>query len=535
MICTLECARYNSRITNTGDVKILKTMEVNKNIWKGLQLPFVISLCALASAIIITGCNGGSNDERDELLIQNVSIVSAERDAPSEPLDVLIRDDRIVEIGQALSVAGLKEDNIIDGTDLFLSPGLIDSHTHLSGYWSMTSEQQEANPEVYSAFREQFPRSFLYYGVTTVIDLSSNAERISAWNDRAIRPQAYFCGGAILVDSYPMNISLEPFPYEYFSNFLYDETQEDSDWPVGYDKAEHTPEVVVANIKSEGAICVKSAYERGFNPFAAAWPLPSLELLQALTAAAHENGLPLVLHATSLAGQQIGLQAGVDAFVHGLFTPDATSGLNAEAIQLLDEINQQGIGWQPTIQVLYGQRDLHDPSYLASSDLQNALPRSLIEWYATEDGQWYRDEMALNWKGVIDNFGWQAIQAEQIVNVTAATNYLADLHGSLLFGSDTPGNATFAMPPGLNGRLEMNNWQAAGVTALKTFQAATIDNAEFFGLQDEIGTVEVGKQADLLLLKFDPTKNIEAYDSIQMIILDGEVLNRADLSAVNIE
>jgi imidazolonepropionase-like amidohydrolase len=47
--------------------------------------------------------------------------------------------------------------------------------------------------------------------------------------------------------------------------------------------------------------------------------------------------------------------------------------------------------------------------------------------------------------------------------------------------------------------------------------------------------VEVGKQADLLLLKFDPTKNLEAYDSIQMVILDGEVLNRADLAAVNNE
>jgi len=121
------------------------------------------------------------------------------------------------------------------------------------------------------------------------------------------------------------------------------------------------------------------------------------------------------------------------------------------------------------------------------------------------------------------------------VNVTAATNYLAALDGPLLFGSDTPGNATFAMPPGLNGRLEMQRWREAGVTALQTFQAATIKNAEFFGLQDEIGTVEVGKQADLLLLSDDPTENIEAYDSIQLIILDGEVLNRADLAAVNIE
>jgi imidazolonepropionase-like amidohydrolase len=523
----------------------LKISEVSKNAGNGVQFPRAISLCALASAIIVTGC-GGSNDESidrtNELLIKNVSIVSAERAATSEPQDVLIRDDRIAEIGLDLSDQGLAEDNIIDGTGQFLSPGLIDSHTHLTNFWSMTPEQQQANPEILSAARDQFPRSYLYYGYTTLIDLATSAEKISEWNDRAVRPQVYYCGSAPLVDGYPMADYLETGAYERyerFPNFVYDKSQ-DSYFPEehGYDKAEHTPEFMVDKIKSDGAICLKILYEPGFSPLDK-WPVPSLELLQALTTAAHENGMPAVLHATSLAGQQLGLQAGVDAFVHGLFSPwinTSTLELSAEAMQLLDEINRQGIGWQPTIQVLYGVRDLHDPNYLAGSDLQNALPRSLIEWYGTEEGQWRRNELAADpffRQYLPDN--WQEIFAADIATGTAATDYLAELGGPLLFGSDTPGNSTFANPPGLNGRMEMNNWQAAGVTPLQTFQAATIKNAEFFGLQDEIGTVEVGKQADLLLLLADPTKGIEAYDLIQLIILDGEVLNRADLAAVNNE
>ena len=93
----------------------MKISEVSKNAGKGVHFPRAISLCALASAIIVTGC-GGSNDESidrtNELLIKNVSIVSAERAATSEPQDVLIRDDRIAEIGLDLSDQGLAEDKI---------------------------------------------------------------------------------------------------------------------------------------------------------------------------------------------------------------------------------------------------------------------------------------------------------------------------------------------------------------------------------------------------------------------------------------
>ena len=99
---------------------------------------------------------------------------------------------------------------------------------------------------------------------------------------------------------------------------------------------------------------------------------------------------------------------------------------------------------------------------------------------------------------------WEELDAPAIARVSAVLDYFVKEGGRLLFGSDTPSDPTFANPPGLNGRLEMDRWIAAGVTPAQLFQAATIGNAEFFGLVDQIGTIEVGKKADLLITQENP-------------------------------
>jgi imidazolonepropionase-like amidohydrolase len=53
------------------------------------------------------------------------------------------------------------------------------------------------------------------------------------------------------------------------------------------------------------------------------------------------------------------------------------------------------------------------------------------------------------------------------------------------------------------------------------------------GLDDEIGTVEAGKTANLLLLGADPLDSVAAYDTIQTVILHGEPIARETLSARN--
>ena len=99
----------------------------------------------------------------------------------------------------------------------------------------------------------------------------------------------------------------------------------------------------------------------------------------------------------------------------------------------------------------------------------------------------------------------------------------------LLFGSDTPGVEGFGNPPGLNGRLELQNWVATGARLSLLLRAATLDNANALGLSRELGSIEVGKRADLLLLSKNPLETISAYDAIETIFLNGKPIARESL------
>jgi imidazolonepropionase-like amidohydrolase len=112
-----------------------------------------------------------------------------------------------------------------------------------------------------------------------------------------------------------------------------------------------------------------------------------------------------------------------------------------------------------------------------------------------------------------------------------ATAYFVARHGRILFGTDTPSAPTYANPPGLNGWLEMHRLIEAGETPAQIFESATLTNARALKLDREIGTVQVGKRANLLLLRQDPTQTIDAYAEIAKVILNGRVLDPAELAA----
>jgi imidazolonepropionase-like amidohydrolase len=260
-----------------------------------------------------------------------------------------------------------------------------------------------------------------------------------------------------------------------------------------------------------------------------------LDLIRQLKAAASAADLPLLLHANSQEAQEFGTNADVDVFTHGMWTwTDRTkTAIHADIGQILDAMITQKVALQPTIQVLYGERDVFDPRYLDSADLAEVLPQSLINWYKTSEGQGFRNSLAEApyVQTVLKTKGWESIDKQAIERVKKTFAYIAKNGRKLSFGSDTPSDLTFANPPGLNGRFEMKRWQQAGVTAKQFLAAATIDNAELFNLQNFIGSVEVGKRADLLILKDNPLNNIDAFDSIKTVISAGKVLPRESLAA----
>ena len=496
------------------------------------RLIAAIACVMLASGLTCSAC-------AQDLRIEHVTIVSPERSSPMRDAEVRIHEGRIASISDATRAdpAGSRSTvETIDGRDLYLAPGLIDSHVHLGSIPGMTDEQEAAHPDVARAARDQIPRSYLLYGFTTLIDLVSAPEAMKRWKSHAIVPDTFFCGGAALMDGYPMNYLPKPQRYQAAPYML---IESGTPAPAGIDPALHTPDAVVARMKADGAICVKTFYERGFGGVQDL-PLPKLDTIRALVRAAHTAGLPVLLHANTSEAQTFGLSAGVDILAHGLWRWDeasSTTAVTPAITKILDNVLSGHVGWQPTIQVLVGLQDLANDSYLADPQLARVLPTGLIEWYRSAEGQWFRNEVLESLPAAKGEDPQAAVArfestfATLIDRVEHATGYLASHDARLLFGTDTPSAPTYANPPGLNAWFEMQRLVAAGVTPAQIFRAATLSNAQAMKLDRDVGTVQVGKRANLLLLRQDPTQTIQAYAAIAKIILGGRVLNPADLVA----
>jgi imidazolonepropionase-like amidohydrolase len=68
---------------------------------------------------------------------------------------------------------------------------------------------------------------------------------------------------------------------------------------------------------------------------------------------------------------------------------------------------------------------------------------------------------------------------------------------------------------------EMELLVEAGLTPLQAIQAGTLENAKFFRVADRLGSVEPGKQADLVLVEGDPSQDISNMRRIKRVMIDG--------------
>jgi imidazolonepropionase-like amidohydrolase len=173
---------------------------------------------------------------------------------------------------------------------------------------------------------------------------------------------------------------------------------------------------------------------------------------------------------------------------------------------------------------------MYDSEFLNDPNLPVVLPAALIAWYKSEEGRWFAHELQKDFDGLEDaiiqrRFDFRVHRCRQIVQ------YLTQHGANLLLGSDTPSAPTYGNPPGYNGYMELKHLAKSGVALGRILQAATINNAKAFHLENSYGTIQPGKIANLLLLRKNPLETVEAYDAITAVVLRGKVLPRAVLSA----
>lgn len=205
--------------------------------------------------------------------------------------------------------------------------------------------------------------------------------------------------------------------------------------------------------------------------------------LAAAVETAHSLGVHVATHSREPAARAA-VEAGIDSIEHGY-------GLTDETIQLMAE---KGTFYDPTIicnlsDEYIKQREARLASLGYADDEQAVRLRTAIA---------YADERS----------------PEQALHQRQALAKAAKAGVKLLIGSDS-------MPVGEIGWLEMEQFVLSGVSEMDTLIAATRNPAELLGVLDILGTVEVGKLADLVVMDANPLDNISNIRTIRMVFKDG--------------
>jgi imidazolonepropionase-like amidohydrolase len=475
----------------------------------------------------------GSDQPPSRLWITDVFIVSPENLDHIEKASVLIEDGRIAKVERGNPGKTPAGATVVSGKGQYLIPGLIDSHVHLAAVPGMSFDLSDGKQQpMVQQYFEQLPRSYLYFGYTTLVDLAVvRPQVLDDFRQAPLHPDLYDCGGSLpFANGYPMSFAPPAGRFKPFPNFIYDPKHADR-IPPEYKPEDHTPAADIARVKSSGAICVKTYFERGFADDKNL-PVMGPDVLAEIRSEATKDGLVLMIHANGFEAQKFAADGNVDVIAHGMWhwgDLDKETELPDEIKRVLDEIVAKKIGYQPTIQVLYGETAYFDPAYLKMDAIAKVTPKDLLSWFQSPEGQWFGKEV--NEDHEPDNVIVKGYEQGPIRRVRQVVAYLASKDANFVFGTDTPSSPTYGNLPGLNGYLEMKQLQKAGMSLAQIFRAATIKNAREFKMESQLGTIEPGKIANLVLMKKSPLETVDAYDSITTVWVHGKAVPRDSLAA----
>jgi imidazolonepropionase-like amidohydrolase len=134
--------------------------------------------------------------------------------------------------------------------------------------------------------------------------------------------------------------------------------------------------------------------------------------------------------------------------------------------------------------------------------------------------------------GIIENLDTDPLSVRQkfVEHELEIVKKLNQAGVPFLAGTDCP--AGVDVLPGFSLHLELQRFIAAGFTTLQALQTATLNPAKFLDRQNDFGTVEKGKIADLLLLDANPLDNIGNTRKIAGVVAAGRYFSRDHLDHI---
>ena len=235
---------------------------------------------------------------------------------------------------------------------------------------------------------------------------------------------------------------------------------------------------------------------------------------------AHKHNLPLIVHATGLAEAKGALRSGANVLVHSV----EDVAVDQEFIDLLKKNHAILI---PTLTVLDGYvrmfRGVVDRKAPAIDDPNGCVDpatRARVAETATVDPSLVpADRMAAREQ-----------RAQRFTKVTRENlKTLIDAGIPIATGTDA-GNPLTLHGPAIY--AEMEAMQASGMTPMQVIVSSTAIASRAMGLDKQIGTIEKGKDADLVVVSADPTKDVAAFRKLRYVVRSGVTRPVEDLHAL---
>lgn len=148
--------------------------------------------------LLLICLNAIAQDNIKSTLLTNITIISADSKNVHNTIGYVLIDDDIIKYVGEKKPELIEGYNVIDGTGRFLIPGLIDSHVHLANTAGFNGQLKNKYPKLLEAYFEQLPKSYLYYGFTTLIDVNNyTPQLINKIKRSELHPDIYTCGNQV--------------------------------------------------------------------------------------------------------------------------------------------------------------------------------------------------------------------------------------------------------------------------------------------------------------------------------------------------
>jgi imidazolonepropionase-like amidohydrolase len=437
-----------------------------------------------------------------QIVITHATVINPGTSSVRTDQTVIIAGDRIISVSDSAKSQLPKNALVIDATGQYLIPGLWDMHVH-------------------SAFGDWFPGGrdiilplFVANGVTGVRDMGGDIPVLLKWRKEIAHRQII---GPRMIISGPML---------------------DAYLPNG--KLRFPSSIAVAS-PADAIAAVDSLKRQGVD-FIKVQSVISHDAYFAAAAEAHKQGLPIVGHVPDKVRLAEVVGAGQKSIEHlmGIFEGCSTEEdkfINGEgSLKLLlatqdrqrcDSLTKllaQNQVWQ--VPTLAWQRG---GTFLDQRDLKHQPLDKYVPAY-------WRD---VTWRRFTDEMMPDLLRDPLALRQEYFTRNLQTVgalhHAGVPFMAGTDTAPGVYIMPGFSLHDELANFVEAGFTPMESLQTATSNPAKFLGMEDTMGSIDPGKNADLVLLKANPLEDIGNTKQITAVIARGRVFERAALDRILID